>query len=254
MFRAGRCVVVLIINHPGARDAQPVQDALLEWVYAGQACFAMKAMNAGRYRAATGRSGCLCDNSRHHLALPREKSPAQRRDPCRGQGYAHALRTSQGLARDRRQADAGSRAGERLALRSDRTIVVYGHGGEAVPSAFAGRRRHFIRQEPQLGTGHAVQQALPRTATRRKHPGVIWRRAAYPRPTLKGLMSKPGLRLLTAHAERSAGYGRIVRDHAGRIVRIVEEKDASARRKGSARSIPVSSARRRTCCATGCRS
>jgi len=47
------------------------------------------------------------------------------------------------------------------ALRSDRTIVIYGFGGDAVPSAFHAAGVDFVRQEPQLGTGHAVQQALP---------------------------------------------------------------------------------------------
>jgi bifunctional UDP-N-acetylglucosamine pyrophosphorylase/glucosamine-1-phosphate N-acetyltransferase len=49
--------------------------------------------------------------------------------------------------------------------------------------------------------------------------------------TLQNLISKPGLRLLTATLGDPAGYGRIVRDKTGRIVHIVEEKDASAREK-----------------------
>src|SRR5690349_25129595 len=46
------------------------------------------------------------------------------------------------------------------ALDARRIIVVYGHGGEQVRSAVAGNDLAFARQEPQLGTGHAVQQAL----------------------------------------------------------------------------------------------
>src|SRR4030065_2228141 len=42
-----------------------------------------------------------------------------------------------------------------------KTCVVYGHGGEAVPQALAQYDASFVLQEPQLGTGHAVQQALP---------------------------------------------------------------------------------------------
>jgi bifunctional UDP-N-acetylglucosamine pyrophosphorylase/glucosamine-1-phosphate N-acetyltransferase len=117
------------------------------------------------------------------------------------------------------------------ALRSDCTIVVYGYGGKAVPSAFGNAAVEFVRQEPQLGTGHAVQQALPYLqaggTTLVLYGDVPLTRDA----TLENLISKPGLRLLTATIAEPAGYGRIVRDKTGRIVRIVEEKDASAREK-----------------------
>jgi bifunctional UDP-N-acetylglucosamine pyrophosphorylase/glucosamine-1-phosphate N-acetyltransferase len=117
------------------------------------------------------------------------------------------------------------------ALRADRTIVVYGYGGKAIPSAFGNAAVEFVRQEPQLGTGHAVQQALPDLL-----PGgstlVLYGDVPLTRDsTLKDLMSKPGLRVLTATLSNPAGYGRIVRDRAGRIKCIVEEKDASAREK-----------------------
>ena len=46
------------------------------------------------------------------------------------------------------------------ALRAERVCVVYGHGGEAVPRAMADANVVFVKQEPQLGTGHALQQAL----------------------------------------------------------------------------------------------
>ena len=39
--------------------------------------------------------------------------------------------------------------------------VIYGHGGDAVPTQLAAPDLHFILQQPQLGTGHAVQQAVP---------------------------------------------------------------------------------------------
>ncbi len=117
------------------------------------------------------------------------------------------------------------------ALRSDRTIVVYGYGGKTVPSAFGNAAVEFVRQEPQLGTGHAVQQALPYLqaggTTLVLYGDVPLTRDA----TLENLISKPGLRLLTATLDDPAGYGRIVRDKTGRIVRIVEEKDASAGEK-----------------------
>lgn len=118
------------------------------------------------------------------------------------------------------------------ALRSDCTVVVYGYGGQAVPSAFASAGVEFVRQEPQLGTGHAVQQAVPYLqaggATLVLYGDVPLTRVA----TLENLISKPGLRLLTSTLGDPAGYGRIVRDKSGRVVRIVEEKDATAREKG----------------------
>jgi bifunctional UDP-N-acetylglucosamine pyrophosphorylase/glucosamine-1-phosphate N-acetyltransferase len=117
------------------------------------------------------------------------------------------------------------------ALRADRTIVIYGYGGDAVPAAFAGAAVEFVRQEPQLGTGHAVQQALPHLLAGGTTL-VLYGDAPLTRlSTLETLVSHPGLRLLTATLVDATGYGRIVRDKAGRIVRIVEEKDASSGEK-----------------------
>ena len=117
------------------------------------------------------------------------------------------------------------------ALHADRTIVVYGYGGEAVLSAYGSAPIEFVRQEPQLGTGHAVQQALPHLLAGGKTL-VLYGDVPLTREiTLDALVSKPGLRLLTATLTDPHGYGRIVRDKTGRIVRIVEEKDASASEK-----------------------
>ncbi len=117
------------------------------------------------------------------------------------------------------------------ALNSARTIVVYGHGGDAVPGAFADAAVTFVRQEPQLGTGHAVQQALPHLD---EHGTTLVLYGDVPLirdATLTQLLAGPGLRLVTAKLADPGGYGRIVRDKAARILRIVEEKDASAREK-----------------------
>jgi bifunctional UDP-N-acetylglucosamine pyrophosphorylase/glucosamine-1-phosphate N-acetyltransferase len=111
-----------------------------------------------------------------------------------------------------------------------RLCVVYGHGGETVRTAFAAPDVSFARQEPQLGTGHAVQQALPLL-----DPAlptlVLYGDVPLVRPqTLSGLVAAAGegLGVLTVALEDPTGYGRIVRDDAGRIVGLVEEKDASA--------------------------
>ncbi len=118
-------------------------------------------------------------------------------------------------------------------LKADRSIVVYGHGGEAVPSAFVDSGAAFVRQEPQLGTGHAVQQALPHLL-----PGgqtlILYGDVPLTRgETLRTLVDAANdrLALLTALLDDPTGYGRIVRDKRGAIRRIVEEKDADARQK-----------------------
>jgi len=115
-------------------------------------------------------------------------------------------------------------------LAATRTIVVYGHGGEAVRDAIAADGIEWIRQEPQLGTGHALQQALPAldtsVATLVLYGDVPLTRHA----TLLDLLAAAGaggIGLLTVELDEPTGYGRIVRDGV-EVVRIVEEKDAGA--------------------------
>src|SRR5262249_44052328 len=111
------------------------------------------------------------------------------------------------------------------ALSADRIVVVYGHGGEQVPAAFRGGSLVFVLQEPQLGTGHAVQQALP--ALKGERALVLYGDVPLTRiDTLsRALRESDGLSLITAHLDDATGYGRIVRDDAGRVQRIVEERD-----------------------------
>ncbi len=108
------------------------------------------------------------------------------------------------------------------------TCVVYGHGGELVPQTLAAYPASFVLQEPQLGTGHAVQQALPNlddnSTTLILYGDVPLTQLA----TLKKLRDLPQhLHLLTLNMANPAGYGRIIRDSAGKVMGIVEEKDAS---------------------------
>jgi len=116
------------------------------------------------------------------------------------------------------------------ALGPRRVVVVVGHGGEAVRGALARAGVDFVTQEPQLGTGHAVMQALPRLE---KGGAVLVLYGDVPliepetlRP-LAGAAAKGRLALLTQQLENPRGYGRILRGKAGGVTGIVEEKDAT---------------------------
>jgi bifunctional UDP-N-acetylglucosamine pyrophosphorylase/glucosamine-1-phosphate N-acetyltransferase len=107
--------------------------------------------------------------------------------------------------------------------------VIYGHGGDMVPQMLQADNLAFARQEPQLGTGHAVMQALP--ALRDDVPTLIlYGDVPLTRAdSLRRLLDQAGsdkLSILTVNMEDPTGYGRIVRDN-DRIVRIVEQKDAT---------------------------
>ncbi|MFN3545541.1 MAG: bifunctional UDP-N-acetylglucosamine diphosphorylase/glucosamine-1-phosphate N-acetyltransferase GlmU [Thiobacillus sp.] len=115
------------------------------------------------------------------------------------------------------------------ALGAAQTCVVYGFGGEAVPQALADDKLTFVLQAEQHGTGHAVQQALPRLAddsvTLVLYGDVPLTRAATLAPLVDAARSHK-LGLLTVNLAHPDGYGRIVREH-GQVVRIVEHKDAN---------------------------
>ncbi len=117
------------------------------------------------------------------------------------------------------------------ALGPGRTIVVTGHGAAAVESASAASGARFVRQEPQLGTGHAVQQAVP--ALDDGHATTLILNGDVPliRPeTAAALATACGgtkLALLTIELPDPTGYGRIVRAADGSVRAIVEHKDAT---------------------------
>ncbi len=114
------------------------------------------------------------------------------------------------------------------ALGAVQTCVVYGFGGEAVPQAMADARLTFVLQAEQHGTGHAVKQALPRLAddsvTLVLYGDVPLTRTATLQPLVAAAQTGK-LGLLTVNLTHPDGYGRIVREN-GRVVRIVEHKDA----------------------------
>ena len=110
--------------------------------------------------------------------------------------------------------------------------VVYGHGGEAVRETVGANGAVWVMQEPQLGTGHAVMQAAPHLDERWPTLVLYGDVPLIRIETLKHLieLAGKGLGLLTATLDDPAGYGRIIRN-GKRVVRIVEEKDATARQR-----------------------
>ena len=118
-------------------------------------------------------------------------------------------------------------------LSPDRIHVVIGHGADEVRQRLAADDLNFVVQAEQLGTGHAVAQALPALSAER----VLILYGDVPLievATLERLLHKVGaqqIALLTVNLDDPTGYGRIVRDDQGLVQAIVEHKDASADQK-----------------------
>jgi bifunctional UDP-N-acetylglucosamine pyrophosphorylase/glucosamine-1-phosphate N-acetyltransferase len=117
------------------------------------------------------------------------------------------------------------------ALSPARIHVVYGHGAEQISSVLGYLDVNWVFQEQQLGTGHAVAQAIDDITDEARvlvlYGDVPLIRAA----TLSHLITAAGeaaLALLTVELDDPTGYGRIVRDDSNKVVGIVEDKDASA--------------------------
>jgi bifunctional UDP-N-acetylglucosamine pyrophosphorylase/glucosamine-1-phosphate N-acetyltransferase len=115
-------------------------------------------------------------------------------------------------------------------LDPDRIHVVYGHGGERVREAFADAPVQWVLQAEQHGTGHALMQAAPGIPD--DHTVLIlFGDVPLNRPeTLRSLLAAAGERQLAVLSVRLAdptGYGRVLRDNAGNVYRIVEQKDAT---------------------------
>jgi len=115
-------------------------------------------------------------------------------------------------------------------LAPTRLAVVIGHGGETVAAHLEAPDVVWAIQDRQLGTGHAVMQAIPKL----EEKGVVLvlygdvpRIASGTLRTLFDAAAENQLALLTQEVDDPRGYGRIVRDASGRIARIVEERDAS---------------------------
>jgi len=108
--------------------------------------------------------------------------------------------------------------------------VVYGHGGKQVPEALVAEPVEWVLQAEQLGTGHAVLQAIPKVPADHVALVLYGDVPLLSSQTLGQLVALAGPRqvaLLTMTPDSPTGYGRIVRGHDGRVERIVEQKDAS---------------------------
>lgn len=116
------------------------------------------------------------------------------------------------------------------ALSPGKICVVYGHGGESVPGAINDNDIVWVKQEVQLGTGHALLQTLPYLDAKGVTLVLLGDVPLIKIATLARLIAKAtenNVVLLTAELDTPFGYGRIVRNQMGTIQAIVEEKDAS---------------------------
>jgi len=112
-------------------------------------------------------------------------------------------------------------------LKPQQICVVYGHGGEAVPKAMQNYAAKFITQKQQLGTGHALQQAMPHLNEDSQTMVLYGDVPLIQYGTLKKMLQLGNeMALLTVHLENPTGYGRVLRNAQDDVVSIVEEKDA----------------------------
>jgi len=118
-------------------------------------------------------------------------------------------------------------------LKPARICIVYGHGGEQVPAAARADDLIFVKQAPQLGTGHALKQALPHLNMRSDTLVLYGDVPLISAETLRALTAgkKERLRILTAELDDARGYGRIVRNAKRAITAIVEDKDATVQQR-----------------------
>jgi bifunctional UDP-N-acetylglucosamine pyrophosphorylase/glucosamine-1-phosphate N-acetyltransferase len=120
------------------------------------------------------------------------------------------------------------------ALNAASIHVVYGHGGEAVKRALSHEPAEWVLQAEQLGTGHAVMQALPQIADEQRVLILYGDVPLVSPATLEQLLAActpTSLGVLTVIAADPTGYGRVIRDGAGTVVRIVEQKDANTKER-----------------------
>ena len=119
-------------------------------------------------------------------------------------------------------------------LNNNAIKIVYGHGANLVRKVLADIDVSWVEQKQQLGTGHAVQQVSDQISDSDIVLILYGDVPLLKLSTVKGLLanvSDKTLALLTVNLKNPIGYGRIVRDSSGKVIKIVEEKDASITEK-----------------------
>ena len=120
--------------------------------------------------------------------------------------------------------------------KSSNIHVVLGYRADSIKESIQQKNINYVLQEKQLGTGHAVQQAAPCCNPKTKIVLVLYGDVPLIKPsTLEAMVSLcqgQHLTLLTSNIENPSGYGRIVRNAEGRIINIVEQRDASPEQIG----------------------
>jgi bifunctional UDP-N-acetylglucosamine pyrophosphorylase/glucosamine-1-phosphate N-acetyltransferase len=120
-------------------------------------------------------------------------------------------------------------------VEADAVHVVYGHGGDQVRAALASEQVAWALQAEQLGTGHAVMQAMPAIPDDHLvlilYGDVPMVEADTLRRLIAAASTGQAIGLLSVRMKDPTGYGRIVRDGAGNVARIVEHKDANQKER-----------------------
>jgi bifunctional UDP-N-acetylglucosamine pyrophosphorylase/glucosamine-1-phosphate N-acetyltransferase len=122
-------------------------------------------------------------------------------------------------------------------IKAEKTIVVVGHQADRIKEIFKDPRIHFVLQEEQLGTGHAVRQAVPFLENFKGVVLILYGDVPLVKAeTLRSFIdtfwgNDSTLSVLTAVVKDPFGYGRIIRGREGWLEKIVEEKDASEEEK-----------------------
>jgi len=118
-------------------------------------------------------------------------------------------------------------------LKPEAIHVVYGHGGDQVKAAFAKESLQWALQAEQLGTGHALAQAMPNIPDDHIVLVLFGDVPLVQVSTLQSLLdaSSNALALLSVKLKDPTGYGRVIRSNTGQVVRIVEHKDANTKER-----------------------